>query len=96
MSCAFFSTLKDPEADLDYRFDWEEWLDGDTIATSVWTIEASSGMSQHDASIVDGTDTIVWLSGGVRREWAYEVTNTITTAAGRTEERSLMVTIQNR
>ena len=31
--------LKDPEATLDYKFNWLAWLDGDTIATQVVTID---------------------------------------------------------
>jgi len=32
--------LKDPDAVLDYGFDWSDWLaDGETISTSTWTVE---------------------------------------------------------
>jgi hypothetical protein len=94
-TCGTFSIDKDPQADLDYRFLWEAWLDGDTLATSSWAVQAGSGLTQHDDAI-DGDDTVVWLAGGTVGDVAWRVTNTITTAAGRTEERSLMVRVKER
>jgi hypothetical protein len=94
-TCGTFSVDKDPQADLDYRFEWELWLDGDTISTSDWAVQSGSGFTMHDDSI-DGTDTIIWLEGGNVADVRWRVTNTITTAAGRVEERSLMVQVKER
>ncbi len=95
MSCGTFQVTKDPQSDLDYRFLWEEWLDGDTISTSSWAVQSGSGLTAHDES-VDGDDAIVWLEGGTIADVRWSVTNTIVTTAGRTEERTLMVKVENR
>lgn len=83
---------KDGAATLDYRVDWEEWLDGDTIATSTWTVPA--GLTQGAATNSTTTAT-VWLSGGTVGT-TYQVTNRVVTAAGRTDERSFRVYVTER
>lgn len=88
--------LKDPNAVLDYRLDWDaagdSWLAGDTIATSAWTLDP--GISQTSATNTTTTAT-VWLSGGTAGS-EYRVTNRITTAGGRTEDRSFRVRVAER
>ncbi len=83
---------KDPNAVLDYSVDWSRWLDGDTIATSVWTVP--SGLTKvSDTSTT--TKTTAWLSGGTADQ-SYTVTNRITTTGGRTEDRSFIVKVEER
>lgn len=86
--------LKDPNAVLDYGFDWgtDGWLGADTIATSTWTVP--SGLTSEASSNTTTTAT-VWLSGGTAGQ-VYEVTNRIVTAAGRTDERSFTIRVENR
>lgn len=86
---------KDPQSDIDFRFEWGPWLDGDTIASSSWTVQSGSGLTMHNDSVV-GTDTIVWLAGGNVADVSWKVTNTITTAAGRTDERTIAIKVENR
>jgi len=100
--CVDFTITKDPQADLDYGFNWGPnsnsatgWLDGDTISASTWAVQSGSGLSMHDESN-DTTTTTVWLSGGVVSDVAWRVTNTITTTGGRIDERSFLVTVQER
>jgi len=85
--------IKDPNAKLDYGWDWSEWLNGDNIVSSTFTA------SSPDINIVSSTnssfDTTVWLSGGVVGQ-KYTITNHIVTAAGREDDRSFDVKIQNR
>jgi len=83
---------KDPDAVLDYGFDWSEWLDDDTIVTSDWTIPA--GLTENSASNTT-TTTTVWLSGGLAGG-VYDCTNRIVTTAGRTDDRTLRVIVQER
>jgi hypothetical protein len=90
-----FDVTKDPEADLDYGFDWTSWLAGDTITTSTWTVPSGSGLSMHSAAIA-GNTTLVWLSGGTRSAKGYTVTNHIETAAGRKDDRSMCVVVVDR
>ena len=83
---------KDPDAVLDYSVDWAKWLADDEIDTSDWTVPV--GLTK-----VGGTKTTtratVWLSGGAAGQ-SYTVTNRITTAGGRTEDRSFIVKVEER
>lgn len=83
--------VKDPSAVLDYGFKWTDWLNGDTITTSTWTV--SAGLTKGADDVVGGV-TSVWLSGGTQD--VYTVTNTVVTQAGRTDERSFTVRVQER
>ena len=84
--------VKDPNAVLDYYVDWTRWLNGDTIATSVWTVAAGLAVANDTHTTTAAT---VWLSGGTVGE-TYKVTNRITTTGGRTEDRSFDVKIAER
>lgn len=86
--------IKDPGAKLDYSVDWSEWLEdiGDTITTSTWVV--TSGITQTTTSNTTTTATI-WLSGGTPGT-IYQATNHIITAAGREDERTITVRVQDR
>lgn len=85
--------LKDPAAVLDYGLDWSEWLpDGDTIAASTWTVP--TGLTV-DSDTFNDVHTTVWLSGGTAGQ-VYQVVNQITTAEGRTDERTLVIQCADR
>jgi len=85
--------LKDPHAVLDYGFDWSEWLaTGETISSSAWTIP--TGIIK-DSDTNTTTTTTAWLSGGTVGT-TYLVVNRITTSAGRTEDRSVYIRVENR
>lgn len=86
---------KDPDAVLDYTVSWAEWLpDNDTITASTFTVmsDDDDAVTVDDTSF-NATTTTVWLSGGKTGE-KYTVTNHITTAAGRQDDRSLTLTIK--
>lgn len=85
---------KDPQATLDYTLDWTigGWLGTDTIASVLWTVP--SGITQAAASNTT-TSATIWLSGGTLLA-SYTITCRITTAAGRTDERSFRVIIKDR
>lgn len=78
------SFTKDPDATLDYVWDWSAWLGDDTIVTHVVTAE--DGITVETSTVADGRVT-VWLSGGTARQ-AYRVTCSIVTAAGRADDRT--------
>lgn len=86
------SFLKDPDAVLDYVVDFTSWLaDGDTITSATVTA---------DGVTVDSTDTTTttvtaWVSGGTLGETA-TLTCQITTADGRTDERTIRLSIRER
>ena len=88
---------KDPDAELDYAVDWTDWLGTDTIVGSTWTVAAGSGIQVSNESVDPGGHVCTaWLSGGTISTAPYRVTNEITTAAGRVDDRSLLIKIQNR
>jgi hypothetical protein len=80
---------KDADAVLDYGFNWAPWLDSDTIATSEWDVPEGITEDSDDNTT---TLTTVWLSGGTAGE-TYTLTNTITTAGGRTDERTVHIKV---
>jgi len=91
-----FSTTKDPQEVIDYSIDWAatmgESSPNDTISTSAWT--ADNGLTV-DSDTNTTTTTTVWVSAGTRGKYA-NLVNTITTASGRTHERTIAVLLQNR
>ena len=83
---------KDPDAVIDYQIDWTAWLNGDVISTSTWA--ADTGITV-DSDSDDGSISTVWLSGGTAGT-TYSVTNQIITTAGRTDDRSLSISVAER
>lgn len=85
---AFGSTYpppKDPNATLDYGFDWTAWLQsGETITEA--TITVPSGISKTQQQIV-GDVVVFWLAGGIPNN-SYTIACEITTSQGRTDSRS--------
>lgn len=86
--------IKDPEAKLDYVVDWSAWLepDADTIATSEW--DAPDGLTVESEAATNSRAT-VWLSGGTEGS-VYPVVNSIVTAAGRTDERTIYIHVNDK
>ena len=80
--------LKDPDAILDYAFDWTDWLEaGETISSQ--TITVAAGITKDSDSESSGIVTI-WLSGGTDGT-DYIVACKITTNLSRTDERSIII-----
>jgi hypothetical protein len=89
--------IKDPDAILDYGFDWSDWLQtNETITASTWGIDPSDspGLDKQSDSFSD-TATTIWLSGGEADE-DYVVTNHITTSANREDDRSHKIKVRQR
>lgn len=84
--------IKDPNAVLDYTFDWSTWLGSDTISTSAMTVD--TGITE-DSDSNDTDSATVWLSGGTAGT-DYEVVNRIVTAAGRTADRTIVIKVRER
>jgi len=91
MSC--FPFIKDPDAKLDYKMDWSDWLTSpDTLSDSEWIVP--SGMTSESETF-DSDSAIIILSGGTVGQ-VYEVVNRITTGAGLIEDRTILFTIRER
>lgn len=87
------SYTKDPQAVLDYARDWTDYLaDGESITSSTWVVPdgITKASDSHDAS-----SATIWLSGGTAGE-LYFITNRIVTNQGRTDDRSLIIRVQER
>mgnify|MGYP001826648934 CR=1 FL=1 len=90
-----FEATKDPDSVEDFAIDWTATLNestpADTIATSVWTADAGVTVDSNSEA---GGVTRVWVSGGVRGA-PCNLVNRITTAAGRTYDRTIAVTLED-
>ena len=98
--------IKDPNATLDYLFNWGDWLvPGDTIVSKVVTADA--GLTVSSSAIVAGTDrdgvsvpsgaVLVWITGGTLGA-EYKVVCNVTTASAppRIDDRTMTFVIQQR
>jgi methylglyoxal synthase len=84
----------DPNANLDYRWDWSEWLAeaGDTITNHTVTVTGTVALGTHSHT---ATTVTAWLSGGTAGENA-RVTARITTAQGRIDDRTIVLAVRHR
>jgi hypothetical protein len=92
------SYIKDPNAVLDYAFDWAtEWMPaGDSISTASWGIDVApdASLTINSTSIVAGNPT-AFLGGGTAGS-DYVVRCRITTTQGRIDDRSVLVRVRSR
>lgn len=91
---------KDPDAVLDYHFDWTLWMaNGDYIVASQFIstpgIVIGTGANGAANTSFTTTNTTCWLIGGSPGQ-PYVVTNRITTAQGRVDDRSITIRVQDR
>ena len=89
---------KDPQAKLDYSFDWREWLIAEQIASFTLLIDPvtpGTGLSVADTPAPTQNFGIVtfWLQGGVDSD-TYNVTCRVTTTEGRTDDRTMKIKIK--
>lgn len=96
--------VKDPDAVLDWKFDWaastngsgsSDWLSsGETIQSH--TIDPDTGITVDSSSQTDtNTSVTVWLSGGTAGT-EYLVRCEIVTSASRTDERTIKIKCEER
>lgn len=85
---------KDPDAVLDYVFDWTDWLAplADVIVSVEWV--PSAGITVVSSSNTSATAT-AFAAGGVVDAEEF-LTCRITTAGGRTEDRTIRFSITQR
>lgn len=90
--------LKDPKAVLDYAIDWgAEYLGTqELLASSDWTaVPEEPGGITVAASDFDTRTSRVKASGGIAGQ-IYRLVNRVTTSASRTDERSLVIRVEER
>lgn len=84
---------KDPDATLDWHFDWLNWLaTAETITSSSFIVTAGLTLVSNTNTT---TNTTVWLSGG-QTGHVYTVTNRVVTSGGRTDDRSIIIRVKDR
>jgi hypothetical protein len=89
--------VKDPGAMLDYAAAWSAgYLAGEEITESVWNVapQAAGGLSVA-ASRIDAGKTLVTLTGGQIGR-LYRVSNQVRLSDGRTDERTLVIRVEER
>jgi hypothetical protein len=86
--------VKDPQARIDYTFDWGPWLRTDTITASSWVADSPLTVAIGSETYTDTTTTL-YLTGG-DEGGDYMVTNHIVTAGGRIDERSMQIKVRQR
>jgi len=87
--------IQDPQATLDYPFDWSGYLAqiNDTIQASQFIVD--SGIMVESDAILDPANTVVWLSGGTKGK-RYAVTNHIKTVGDREDDWTIYVLVKER
>ena len=92
--------VKDPNAVLDYTWDWADWLSGigDTILTATVTTDDIALTLVSAAQVSSGTKVIAFLSGGVAGK-TYRATCHVFTSASpiaRQDDRTIYITCAER
>lgn len=90
--------VKDPGASIDHAVDWDAgYLAGRSILASLWSVAPAGGsppLLLGGERIVDGR-TAVTISGG-RAGQIYRVTNRVTLSDGGSDERTLVLRVEER
>lgn len=89
--------VKDPDAVLDYTWDWSAWLDAvqDTIASHQLSTPSTTGGLVVEQSEVVGKSVVAIISGGTAGK-TFPVTCHIVTADAREDDRTLYFKIVER
>lgn len=85
--------IHDSNAVLDYRTDWSDWLAAAETITA-HTVTPPTGVTVASTSVADGIVT-AWISGGTVGQ-RYPIVFHITTSAGRQDDRTILLLVQNR
>lgn len=87
---------KDPDATLDYLFDWTQYLAPitDTITDAEFIVDTPLVLDRQELD-PDGKIAVAWISGGTVGE-THRVTCRITTAEGRIDDRSIFLKIKEK
>ena len=87
---------KDPNAVLDYGREWDDWLvPGDAVQSAAWTVTGPDSSLTLANDEINGTTCTVWCAGGTEGR-AYVITCRVTTTAGRIDDRSTRIRIEQR
>jgi len=94
-----FTFKKDPDAKLDFKFDWSAWLTAgesiDNYSLELFSDEESPVVLKIDSDSNLGDSIIVWLSAGTHGV-LYEARCEIETNQNRTDERTMLISCKDR
>lgn len=90
--------VKDPDALLDFKVDWGDWLETDQIVSALAFTDAVasaqvSGLRIATMMVSASSAIVTWLSAGVLDN-EYSVTVRVWTSAGRRNDESFTVAIE--
>lgn len=86
----------DDDAVLPFRMDWSEWIaeESDTFTgTPTITVTPATGLAASSPTY-DGDDAVWWLTASATG--TYRIAVKVTTAGGRTDERTVTVVVRER
>jgi hypothetical protein len=84
--------IKDPNAVLDYKWDWTAWLpSGDTITSAVVAVQAGDVAINSQSNTT--TAVTAWISAGTAGTEA-ELRARVTTAQGRIDDRTITLILE--
>lgn len=87
--------IHDPQAHLDYFWDWEPWLVDNEVITASSVSFYPAGEMVLDSHTATLSTVTAWVSGG-RLGREYRLTAHIVTNMGREDDRSFWLTCENR
>jgi hypothetical protein len=94
MRYSFTAPAKDPSAVLRHAMDWTAWLDPGETITAQTAVASPAGLTVDQVGQLAGV--VSWrVSGGVLDK-NYTVTVTVTTSAGRSDQRSVLYRVRDR
>lgn len=86
--------LVDPDSELNFQFDWSDWLvEEDTIASRLWTITPMNSGSPSTPELTNHTSEVVFVTGLLLGK-VYRLSERITTVQGITDERSIVLRVE--
>jgi hypothetical protein len=95
-----YQILKDPDAVLDYTFDFTDWLDlvSDTINTAVCSIvDAPTTGGAVNSSAIVGKKVVAWVSGGTPgKKIALRCRITTNNSPARVDDRTVYLKVKER
>ena len=95
MSAMPFAT-KDPQAQLDFGFNWSQWVaTGDEINSASWELAGNDNALTLSNQVLSGNESTVRATGGTVGA-TYRLVNTVTTSSGLTDQRTITLRIINR
>ena len=90
------SWIKDPDAILDYTFNWSPWLNtGDSIQSGSFIITGQDSDLVQSGTDIKDRAAVVLLSGGTVGN-IYSITSRIITVDGLKDDRTKTITISER